>query len=136
MSIFFRHLNSAHTEDPACIDNADTAKLNKMPNVLRSLTDKGLGRNAPDLHSVIRNQTMTAFDELDSCFALFSNAAVAEKQDSFTVYLNQHAVPCNTGSQPTFMKETNAATRLEVVSAVLSSGTLFACTASSISESV
>ena len=69
-----------------------------MPNVLRSLTDKGLGRNAPDLHSVIRNQTMTAFDELDSCFAL-SNAAVAEKQDSFTVYLNQHAVPCNTGSQ-------------------------------------
>ena len=59
------HLNRTHTKDAPDVDHADSAQLDKVTDHLRCAANQRAVGNAPDLYSIIRNQTMPALDKLD-----------------------------------------------------------------------
>ena len=69
-----------------------------MADDFRGGTDDGLGGYAAQLHRIVRHQTVTALDQLNSRLAL-THTGVAEDQNTLTVYLHQHAVPGDAGRQ-------------------------------------
>ena len=62
-----------------------------MTRDIRGRSDQcGIG-NLPDLDHIVRDETMTSLDQLQSSLAL-ADAALAHDQDAFTVYVDQHPV--------------------------------------------
>ena len=57
----------------------------------RMFSDERFGRDAADLHRVVRDQAVAALDELDGGLAL-ADAALAEQQKALAVDLDEHAV--------------------------------------------
>ena len=46
-----------------------------------------------DVHHIVRNQLMAAFDQLQGCFA-FPDPAVPRQHDADAVHIQQHPVDC------------------------------------------
>ena len=85
------HLDRADAEDAAHIHDADAAQLDKVADDLGRGADQGLVRHALDLDRIVRDQAVSALDQLDGCFGL-ADARIAQQQHAFAVDLDQHAV--------------------------------------------
>ena len=69
-----------------------------MTDDFRRTANQGTVRNTLDFYCVIRNQTMSAFNQLNGSLAL-AYTAVAQNQDTFTINFYQHAMQRNAGCQ-------------------------------------
>ena len=88
-------LDGAHAEQSADIDDADTAQLKEVTDILRRCADEIRIGDFAQLNCVIRDQTVSALDQLDRAFG-FADAALARDEDALAVNLDQHAVARDT----------------------------------------
>ena len=91
-------LNALDTEQGLHVDDADAAKLDKMPGDVRRASHQGIVADTADLHHVIADETVASLDQLQSSLAL-ANAALAHDQNTLAVNIHQYAMDGNTGSQ-------------------------------------
>ena len=84
-------LDRAHAEQLRDVDDADAAKLDIMLQNRGRRADKLVRRDLFDLDCVVRDETVTALDQLDGRLAL-ADAALAVNEDALAVNFDQNTV--------------------------------------------
>ena len=91
-------LHALDAEQGLHIHDADAAQLDEMLRDLRRASHQRVVADLVDLHHIVRHQTVSALNQLQSRLAL-SDAALAHDQHALTVHIHQHAMDRNPGSQ-------------------------------------